>query len=209
MHSPANEVMASMDETRQHSTAEPSDGPAPEVAAETTERAVPTSDDPAPQPAQFRPSASVERPQPVNRRLDAGNTALLVGIIVGLIGSVSVLIGIPVFLLNEGVNRARDEIEALNAKMDTRFETQDAKIERRFEAQDAKIEQRFATQAGLIEQRFGTQAGLIEQRFAIQDAKIEELRRGLSEIDRKLEVLIAALLQPGSAEAALEGGLAG
>ena len=114
-----------MDETPQGSTAEPSGGPAPGTAAENV-RAVHTRDQLAVPPAA--------------RRIDAGNTALLIGIIVGLIGSVSVLIGVPVFLLNEEVNRVSDKVEALSDKMDTRFAAQDAKIEERFAAQDAKIE---------------------------------------------------------------------
>ena len=103
-----------MDETPQNYTAEPSGGPAPGTAAENV-RAVHTRDQPAVPPAA--------------RRIDAGNTALLIGIIVGLIGSVSVLIGVPVFLLNEEVNRVSDKVEALSDKMDTRFAAQDAKIE--------------------------------------------------------------------------------
>ena len=123
--------------------------------------------------------------------MDAGNTALLIGIIVGLIGSVSVLVGIPIFLLNEEVNRVGDKVESLEVRMDAKFAAQDARIEDRFAAQDARIEDRFAAQAALIEARFAT-----------QDAKIEELRRGLSDIDRKLAVLIASLHQAGLVDTA-------
>ena len=115
-----------MDETPQGSTAGPSGGPAPGTAAENV-RAVHTHDQPAAQPAA--------------RRIDAGNTALLIGIIVGLIGSVSVLIGVPVFLLNEEVNRVGDEVASLRDEMNARFSAQDTKIENRFAAQDAKIDE--------------------------------------------------------------------
>ena len=123
--------------------------------------------------------------------MDAGNTALLIGIIVGLIGSVSVLVGIPIFLLNEEVNRVGDKVESLEVRMDAKFAAQDARIDAKFAAQDARIEDRFAAQAALIEARFAT-----------QDAKIEELRRGLSDIDRNLAVLIASLYQAGLVDTA-------
>ena len=132
-----NEVTESMDETPQGSTAEPSAGPAPETPAQTV-RAAHMDHQPAAQPAA--------------RRIDAGNTALLIGIIVGLIGSVSVLIGVPVFLLNEEVNRVSDSVAALSDKMDTRFAAQDAKIEERFAAQDAKIEDLRRGQAEISQQ---------------------------------------------------------
>ena len=176
-----SEVTESMDETPQGSTAESSGRPAPETGAQTVQ-AVHTHSEPAPRPAA--------------RRIDAGNTALLIGIIVGLIGSVSVLIGVPVFLLNEEVNRVSDKVEALSDKMDTRFATQDAKIERRFEVQDAKIERRFEVQDARFEERFNS-----------LDAEVEELRRGQSEIDRKLAVLIASLSRTDQAQSAAEGGL--
>ena len=187
-----NEVTESMDETPQGSTAESSGRPAPETGAQTV-RAVHTHDQPASQPAA--------------RRIDAGNTALLIGIIVGLIGSVSVLIGVPVFLLNEEVNRVSDKVEALSDKMDTRFATQDAKIERRFETQDAKIERRFEAQDAKIERRFEAQDASFEARFNSLDAEVEELRRGQSEIDRKLAVLIASLSRTDRTEGAAEGGV--
>ena len=134
--------------------------------------------------------------------MDAGNTALLIGIIVGLIGSVSVLVGIPIFLLNEEVNRVGDRVESLEVRMDAKFAAQDAMIEDRFAAQDARIDAKFAAQDAMIEDRFAAQAALIEARFATQDAKIEELRRGLSDIDRNLAVLIASLHQAGLVDTA-------
>ena len=137
IHPVINEVTESMDETPQGSTAEPSGGPAPGTVAGNV-GTVHTHDQPAAQPAP--------------RRIDAGNTALLIGIIVGLIGSVSVLIGVPVFLLNEEVNRVSDKVEALSDKMDTRFAAQDAKIEERFAAQDAKIEDLRRGQAEISQQ---------------------------------------------------------
>ena len=132
-----NEVTESMDEAPQGPTTESSVGPAPGTGAQTV-RAARTRDQPEPQPAA--------------RRIDAGNTALLIGIIVGLIGSVSVLIGVPVLLLNEEVNRVSDRIEALSDKMDARFATQDAKIERLLAAQDAKIEDLRRGQAEISQQ---------------------------------------------------------
>jgi len=109
---------------------------------------------------------------------------------VGLIGSVSVLFGIPVFLLNEEIDRVgddvdslRDEVSALSDDMHARFAAQDAEIENRFAAQDAEI----------------------ENRFAAQDAEIDELQRGVSEIDRKLTALIASLGRTDALEAALAG----
>ena len=160
-----------MDETREDRRPEPSGSLGPEAAPEA-----------AAQATRAVPAADRLEPQPATRRVDAGNTALLIGIIVGLIGSVSVLIGVPVFLLNEEVNRVSDKVEALSDKMDTRFATQDAKIEARFEAQDAKIEARFEAQDAKFEARFNS-----------LEADVEELRRGQFEIDRKLAVLIASL----------------
>ena len=107
--------MTPMVDTPQPLEAQPPGGPTPRAAAETAETTVPAYDYTAIRPA--------------TRRIDAGNTALLIGIIVGLIGSVSVLIGVPVFLLNEEVNRVSDNVEALSDKMDARFAAQDAKIE--------------------------------------------------------------------------------
>ena len=157
-----------MDETREDRRPEPSGSLGPEVAPET-----------AAQTTRTVPAADRAEPQPAARRIDAGNTALLIGIIVGLIGSVSVLIGVPVFLLNEEVNRVSDSVESLSDRMDTRFDIQDAKIERLFATQDAKIERRFDT----------------------QDAKIEDLRRGQSEISQQLAVLVASLGRTDAADA--------
>ncbi len=148
-----------MDETREDRRPEPSGSLGPEAAPET-----------AAQTTRTVPAADSAEPQPAARRIDAGNTALLIGIIVGLIGSVSVLIGVPVFLLNEEVNRVSDKVESLSDRMDTRFATQNDRIEERLATQDAKIERLFAT----------------------QDAKIEDLRRGQSEISRQLAALIAS-----------------
>lgn len=141
IHPTTNEVMASMDDTHDDLQPKSSGRPGPEPAPETTAQAVSESAEPSHQPAPTRSPASAGLPQPAARRIDAGNTALLIGIIVGLIGSVSVLFGIPVFLLNEEVNRVGDDVDSLRGDMDAGFAAQDAKIENRFAAQDAKIDE--------------------------------------------------------------------
>ena len=184
-----------MDATPQHPAAEPpADTPVDGAAADTTQRAAPTSGGPTPEPVPMDPPALAQESRSAARRVDAGNTALLIGIIVGLIGSVSVLVGVPIFLLNEEVNRARDDIDAMEAKMDAKFA-----------AQDTKIENRFANQASLIESRFAEQDAKFEARFAEQDAKFDELAKSQAEIDRKLTALIASLGKTDTVEASLAG----
>ncbi len=179
IHPTTNEVMASMDDTHDDLQPESSGGPGPDAAPATTAQAVSESAEPAPRPALTHSPASADPPQPAARRIDAGNTALLIGIIVGLIGSVSVLFGIPVFLLNEEVNRVGDDVDSLRDDMNALRDDMNAG----FAAQDTRI----------------------ENRFAAQDAKIAELQRGVSEIDRKLTALIASLDKTDTVEAALAG----
>ena len=117
-----------MDQTEPEPLAEPADHAVPD-AGPTPEPAAPPTSGRTPQAAPSPASASDARTERGARRIDAGNTALLIGIIVGLIGSVSVLIGVPVFLLNEQVERARDDIDALADDVSARFAQQDAKID--------------------------------------------------------------------------------
>ncbi len=225
-----DEVIASMDEARDERRPAPLSSAGPEAtpaAMAPTTHTVPAADSPQPRRAA--------------RRVDAGNTALLIGIIVGLIGAVSVLIGIPVFLLNEEVNRLSDRVESLDDKVDARFDAQDDEINERFLAQDAKIDQGFLAlndkmdrafeaqnnridrafeaqtnridraseaQNNSIDRRFEALEARMDARFATQDVKIEDLRRGQSQISEQLAVLIATLGQTATPVAA-EGDQAG
>lgn len=132
--------VSSVDATPQHPAAEdPAGDPAGGAAADTTPRTAPATGGPAPAPAPAEPPAA--DPPRSARRVDAGNTALLIGIIVGLIGSVSVLVGVPIFLLNKDVDRARDDIDALDAKIERLDDKMDAKFERLDDKMDAKFDE--------------------------------------------------------------------
>ena len=172
-----DEVIASMDEARDERRPAPLSSAGPEAtpaAMAPTTHTVPAADSPQPRRAA--------------RRVDAGNTALLIGIIVGLIGAVSVLIGIPVFLLNEEVNRLSDRVESLDDKVDARFDAQDDEINERFLAQDAKIDQGFLAQDAKIDQGFLAQNDKMDRRFEAQDAKIDQGFLALNDkMDRAFE----------------------
>ena len=141
----------------------------------------------------------------------------------GLIGSVSVLIGVPVFLLNEQVERARDDIDALagdvgarfnvlDTRIDTRFNAFENRIDTKFNAFEDRIDTRFIAFENRIDARFDEQDAKFDARFAQQDArfdeqdaKFDELAKGQAEIDRKLTALIASLGKTDAVEASLAG----
>ena len=109
-----------------------------------------------------------------------------------LVGAMIALLSFNLYTSREDINELEDDVEALAATIDARFQAQDAKFDARFAAFEAKIEARFAAFEAKIEAK-------IEAKFAAQDAKIDE-------INLKLTALIAHLGKSAEVEAAVENG---
>ena len=191
---PAAEATAPMAQTPELQPPEPQP-PEPQRQQEAPAQAAHPAEPPAPDcpppaapaaPAAHRPRrrvAAVEKASSGDRPL-----------VIALVSLIGLLLGLPMYLINDEVNEIEHKVDALEAKIDARFAAQDAKIDARFAAQDAKIDARFAQ---------------VDARFAQVDVRFDSLQSGLGEINLKLTALIASLNATEAVGAALEGRLTG
>ena len=184
---PAAEAIAPMAQTPELQPPEPQP-PEPEqqAPAQVAHSAEPPAPDcpPPVAPAAHRPRrrvAAVEKASSGDRPP-----------VIALVSLIGLLLGLPMYLINDEVNEIEHKVDALEAKIDARFAVQDAKIDARFAVQDAKIDARFAH---------------VDARFAHVDARFDSLKSDLGEINLKLTALIAALNATDEVDAALEGRL--
>ena len=149
--------------------------PKQQVPAQAAHSAEPRAPDfpPPVAPAAHKPRrrvAAVERASSGDRPL-----------VIALVSLIGLLLGLPMYLINDEVNEIEHKVDALEAKIDARFAAQDAKIDARFAQVDA--------------------------RFAQVGARFDSLKSDLGEINLKLTALIAALNATDEVDSALEGRL--
>ena len=170
---PAAEATAPMAQTPELPPPEPQPPePKQQAPAQVAHSAEPPAPDcpPPVAPAAHRPRrrvAAVEKASSGDRPL-----------VIALVSLIGLLLGLPMYLINDEVNEIEHKVDALEAKIE-------AKIDARFAAQDAKI----------------------DARFAQVDARFDSLESDLGEINLKLTALIAALNATDEVDAALEGRL--
>ena len=60
-------------------------------------------------------------------------------LVIALVGLIGLLLGLPMYLINDEVDEIDDKVGALEGKIDAKFAEQDEKIDAKFAAVDAKF----------------------------------------------------------------------